>query len=470
MMKLVDSWTKHRTQTRLVELVEGVYRLWQVGHLDSLLGTIPNISMDPSSKTNLLNIISKVARYREAARFLYRTAKKSSLARNMKIVLVNLPEEAFQKGPINQYTPTLSSTISRIGTPHGQWNLSHICTLLKTTKLEASQQFVQQTKKTLKEAEIHAEIQLLFYCELLSSKLPPRVICSSKDACFLCNAFILMHGKMHMPRYHGRLYPGWRLPLFPKLADRRFNEILEQHIRDSLRMLLSRKQKTVYPDPNESTILTLPLSISTSRSLALSDIMIEEEREIIQPQENNEIAIEKSHAIPSNTQAPSASSQSENIPSSESALQTEGGGPKGDVKNQSSNVITSQLVPSIVSSLQGTLDGSGKLIQGQMLSRSIRVGHTSRLWTTGSLEFQIEYSTDLSLVMSSSPPRKVAYEIEWLTGNEADRLQGYRKPPIIDAESMDGEIPHELDDQNCLYIAARGSVLKIHLITGKENI
>jgi hypothetical protein len=72
---------------------------------------------------------------------------------------------------------------------------------------------------TLKKVEIHAEIQLLFYCELKASELPPRVICSSKDACFLCNALIFTHGNMHTPRSHGRLYPGWRLPFFPKLNE-----------------------------------------------------------------------------------------------------------------------------------------------------------------------------------------------------------------------------------------------------------
>lgn len=44
--------------------------------------------------------------------------------------------------------------------------------------------FAQQTRKTLKGAKIHAEIQLLFHCELQAYKLPLRVICSNKDTCF----------------------------------------------------------------------------------------------------------------------------------------------------------------------------------------------------------------------------------------------------------------------------------------------
>jgi hypothetical protein len=242
-MKLTDSWAKHQTTARLRMLVDGVYRLWQVGEFQSLLGTIPNRNMDPNSRRNLVNMVSKVARYREAARFLYRTAKKFPLAQKMRIVPVDLPQEAFDEIPANQYTPILQSAISRISAQYGKWDFGHICQLLKTTEREASDQFAQQTRKTLNGAKIHAEIQLLFYCELKVSKLSPRVVCSSKDACFLCNTFIFMHGKMHTPRAHGRLHPGWRLPLFPDLngIEERFNLALENYVKNSVRTLLSKR-------------------------------------------------------------------------------------------------------------------------------------------------------------------------------------------------------------------------------------
>jgi len=94
-IKLVDAWAKHRKPARLGELVEGVNRLWRAGELQDLLSAIPNQIMGPALRKNLLNIISKVARYREAARFLYRTAKEIPLVRQMKIVLVSLPQHAF---------------------------------------------------------------------------------------------------------------------------------------------------------------------------------------------------------------------------------------------------------------------------------------------------------------------------------------------------------------------------------------
>jgi hypothetical protein len=153
-----------------------------------------------------------------------------------------------------------------------QWDVGQVCRLLNVGEVEANDQFVQQTRKILKDAKIYAEIQLVFYCELEASRLPPRVFYSTKDAYFVMLPF-KMYGKIYTPRCHGRLYPGWQLPLFPRLQEieQGFNRELANHIRNSLTTLLSRQQKTVYPDPHESTLLTLPVSMSTLRSLALPE-------------------------------------------------------------------------------------------------------------------------------------------------------------------------------------------------------
>jgi hypothetical protein len=235
------------------------------------------------------------------------------------------------------YSHCSRHTVLRISALHGQrWNVGHVCRLLNVSEVEANDWFAQQTRKTLKDAKIHAEIQLLFYCELEASKLPPRVVCSTKDACFLCNAFIRMHGKIHTPRCHGRLYPGWRLPFSLRLKEikHRFNRELENHIRNSLTTLLSRQQKTVYPDPNKGTLLTLSVSVSTLCSLALPEAAIKEEGEVLQPQTLNSSETDKIPFILSNPKALSGSSES-----------TPSAGPiarRGDVLIQPSNDITSQ--------------------------------------------------------------------------------------------------------------------------------
>lgn len=87
-----------------------------------------------------------------------------------------------------------------------------------------------------------------------------------------------MHGKMHTPRYHGRIYPGWELQALQNSSnlDARFNSVHEDRIEESLKVLLSRQKSTIYPDPNESTLLTVPLSTSTLRILASGSATMQE--------------------------------------------------------------------------------------------------------------------------------------------------------------------------------------------------
>lgn len=453
-VKLLDAWAKYRKPTRLRELVEGVDRLWRVGDLRHLLSYIPNRTMDPGSRRNLLNITSKVARYREAARFFHRTAKKIPLVRQMKIVLVGLPQNAFQKTPTDQCSPSLPSTLSRINKTYGQqWDVGRVCRLLKVGEVETNAQFAQQTRRTLKEGKIHAEIQLLFYCELEAFKLPPRVFCSSKDACFLCNAFIRMYGKVHTPRSHGRLYPGWRLPLSLRLneIERRFNLETANHIRNSLMTLFSRQKKTVYPDPHESTLLTLPMSVSTIRSLVLPGA---EEDEPLLPQTSSDT--DKIPSISTNLKA--TSNLSERTSSTGPATQT------GSAVLQPGNDITPQTPSPRRLSSESLIVDNYTLLQGQILQKGIEANHISPLYDAGHLEVQIEYSTGVSQTAPNSQPEKLYYSMEWLEVGEAERVLKNPSSLIITAESLEGGVStNPRHDLNCFYITAGRSVMKIIL-------
>jgi hypothetical protein len=191
-----------------------MYRLNNVHGLQQLLHLIPSgptkVIKEAAFTATLLNIIRKVSRYKEAAQVLHRIAKKFPLVRNIEIQLATLPQEAFDRPHHPTYSPSLPAVLSRLGKINGkQYNISQISRFMKNGKIKnPDDQFSEQTNRILQEAKIHAEIQLIAYCEIQSPPLFPRAIASSKDACFLCHAFIQNHDKMHTSRTHGRLYPG----------------------------------------------------------------------------------------------------------------------------------------------------------------------------------------------------------------------------------------------------------------------
>lgn len=60
--------------------------------------------------------------------------------------------------------------------------------------------------------KIHAEIQLLFFYEKNPNIPHPRIISSSKSACYLYDLFIKFYGKFLTLRIYGKLYDKWVLP------------------------------------------------------------------------------------------------------------------------------------------------------------------------------------------------------------------------------------------------------------------
>lgn len=450
-IKLVDSWRKHQTPARLENLIESVHRLHQAG-IGNVLDLIPNRDMDPSLRASLVNMVGKVARYRQAARFLFRTAKKSPIVRQTRIVPVNLPQEAFQRFRSDQYEPELLSAISRMVPKYAKArNLNQIWRLLQTSESEVAGQFSEQTQKILQEAKIHAEIQLIFHCELQLPMNLPRVICSSKDACYLCSIFISMHGRFYTPRCHGRLYPGWRLPFLPQLGclQQEFNQSLERKIKESLDTLLSRQERTIYPYPNESTLLTLPTSISTLESLPHPQIVTLD----AQLTEHRSSGGNTSLIPSSSTRSSEGGLDTIEV---DCAVQAMIGSFAKDISS-SNRLISTDLS----TSSDHTRGYIYSLSRGIVLTKSIKAScKSSPLYTAGPLEVQIEYNID-SRQMSACPTG-LPYSIEWLTNEGAEmEEEKCHSGCVIDAESLQGETLHAMCNDKSLYIVARGSALRL---------
>ena len=107
--------------------------------------------------------------------------------------------------------------------------------------------------------KVHAEIQLLFWYELHPDRPRPRVICSSKSACYLCNLFFQLHGGFAVPRTHGKLYPRWVLPYWLQFPAQRQVELRSlatqlKAVLDNRILIASRSAKGPCYHPNESVL------------------------------------------------------------------------------------------------------------------------------------------------------------------------------------------------------------------------
>ena len=116
---------------------------------------------------------------------------------------------------------------------------------------------------SVQDAKVHTEIQLLFFYELHPDRPRPRIICSSKRACYLCNLFFQLHGGFQVPRTHGRLYEKWTIPNWLDTpADRHESlGVISTRLKTILKGRIQRqsegkkKKKKHYEHPNESVLL-----------------------------------------------------------------------------------------------------------------------------------------------------------------------------------------------------------------------
>ncbi|KAL4864154.1 hypothetical protein BDV12DRAFT_201387 [Aspergillus spectabilis] len=438
--KLLDSWSQYQVDRRLVEVVEGIHQLQQIVGLSELISIIPNQDMSPTARKSLLNIVSKVSRYWEVARFLYRTAKKSPLARVMRTVPVQLPEEAFAAPIIKGYSPGLQSKITE-ATPRGsqQKLLREICAILNISQQDAINRYSSQVIRTLKEAKIHAEIQLIAHYELENPRLSPRVICSSKDACFLCNLCLQLYQKTYTPKSHGRLYPGWRLPCIPQLAEleQRFSQSLGEHFKKTCAALLSTRQKVIHADPNESTLFTLPLSRTTTTRDSMSSRATKAGSRISQLPESSKISIDVGVSDPHTKDTANSENRNTLLDSPASA-------------NHCAKLIEKELRYST-------------LVQRSKNFGCLTPGESSNVYRVGSLrslEIQIEHATGSN---------DLTYYLMWLGAEEAaEVLEKGSSTHVIDTEHLEGMVT--LYEQNSLYLIAKDTVLKVGWASGDISL
>ena len=265
-----DQARSQRSHKTLVNLLRCAHTLSSQNDLGKLLNAIPNSGrFGPDAKSSLPIAVGKIGRYYAVCDFLVVAARRLSIFRSVRVETVRIPLPVSPPLSSIKSKSTLSNTLHRILEPPNE-----ICTQRWVNLIDAAEAQFSRSPSTYK---VHAEIQLLFYYEMNPDIRRPRVICSSKSACFLCDLFVKVHAKFYMARSHGVLYDNWLVPNRGTLrllgngisemtrVVERFNTILADRIRSTLPM-----DRMPRFHPNESVLVVPALWTPSTKSLASS--------------------------------------------------------------------------------------------------------------------------------------------------------------------------------------------------------
>lgn len=213
--------------------------------------------IDPTIKGSLPLKVSKLGRYYRITCDLIDAARSSQSKLFGRISVQAIPRPPLNMASLIDQVAGFERTYRRVTSSSQQ--SSH----LKFDPRSAAavrKRFETRMADHATRWKVHAEIQILLFYEQNPSRVPPRIIGSSKSACYLCDLFIQQHGHFQVPRSHGKLYDRWILPkealdhlsASPHLKSvvDRFNAKLEAQTLD----ILTNKRKS-YPHPAESVLI-----------------------------------------------------------------------------------------------------------------------------------------------------------------------------------------------------------------------
>lgn len=222
--------------------------------------------MERDLQTWLLGCFNKIRRYSEVASILCHRARRIPMLRNARVKIIS--SVANPRGPsvASENIMSIWQSLARF-----QYNGETVQTKMLPGWLRrliqtSSNDYSNNVRNSLKEAKVHAEIQLLVYYEKHQGQcIRPRILAASKKACALCNTLILMHDAYRVPKSHGKLYRGWRLPAEQQKGalQEDLNVELESSISKTLATLMPLSDKPRKEYDNESSIYSFNLSAST---------------------------------------------------------------------------------------------------------------------------------------------------------------------------------------------------------------
>lgn len=253
----------------LIQIVTTCQRIHHHRILHQVLTSLSGL--EPGSRTSIALTITKLGRYSAVSRFLLQAARKYPVFSRVRISAVcfrapNLPATELDSMSAHLIHSLLNGP-----------KLRKLASRFHGSSSFAIKDYIRQEATSA--IPVHAEVQLLFHYERNSCPLPPRIMCSSKQACFLCDLFFKIHGRFIVPSTHGRLYEKWALPDAVKSIANADGDILTtlgsfaSAIENALLREIQSSRKS-YPDPYESIILhsavCLPSNLSTTSARSSS--------------------------------------------------------------------------------------------------------------------------------------------------------------------------------------------------------
>jgi hypothetical protein len=257
------------------EVIRACHQLNKTTNFDEFFSGITTKQLDPSSKKYLTTRLSKLARYQECFLYLLKSAKAYGIFEQVDVTAVSPEPEFFNKFNLPANC-SLTGCLSRC--QNGASVIFGAKTISKKLNLKLDiikREFTSTIEKVQQGSRVHAEVQIVSHYELHPAAKMPRIICSSKNACYLCNLFIQLHGAFYIPRTHGNLYFRWRMLSIPSLSQlqAQLNSALEARIRVALQSIMaaSNPRRVLAPNENESAIFPFSRSMSSvASSLLLS--------------------------------------------------------------------------------------------------------------------------------------------------------------------------------------------------------
>lgn len=254
----------HKTLSSLVRSIADVLDSVPI---DVLLGFLTTQDMDPLSQTWLLSCLKKIRRYGRVASSLCRIASRNSMLRNTRVQAVTFVDNLQSNtSSLEENIMDIDQYLKRFQYEGKTVQMGTLPDWLRHLAQTSTTTYKQHVRDILKHAKVHAEIQLLAYYESEhNTGIRPRILASSKNACALCNSLIAIHGQHSVPKSHGRLYRGWRLPAAHQKAALQddLNILLESSISETLARLMSLSKRPRIEFDNESSIFSFSLSAST---------------------------------------------------------------------------------------------------------------------------------------------------------------------------------------------------------------